>query len=338
MLTNKIEIKESLLKAGVSPQDAEMLAQQARPAVSLIPQAVKDEDSVPLGATKIGGRPDLPEGIEWPWRNAYPENANCMDKIRREAKKTVDEWRWGTPEQRVEYCEDAKRALYAAENAFPLSFIAQINFAEMWAAGELDDAMPREGILSLFYDLSAQPWGFDPKENVGFTVHYHPSATGLTRREIPEQLPWLHSWNMGLIYTVETKWKLSPLSYDTAQWDVLGISDGAIDLVGEWCEEQEYIPGHQVGGWPDAIQGDMQVECALVSAGHYCGSGDAYEAPELAPLRATATEWLLLAQIDSDNDDNGWMWGDCGRLYLWIKRSDLIARRFERAQLIQQCG
>lgn len=337
MFTNRDELEESLRDAGIDSKEAIILAQQARPAVLLKPQNVKDEDSVPPGVTKIGGRPDLPEGVDWPWRPAYPQDANGMEKLRREAKKSVDDWRFGSLSQRAEFCEEAKRRLHAAENRFPLSFIAQINFAEMWAAGDLDDAFPREGILSFFYDLSVQPWGYDPKENIGFAVLYHPSVDKLTRRAIPEQLPWLHDWNMGLIYTVEERWILSPLSYETQQWVASGLSDGAIDLVDEWGKDVGYYPGHQFSGWPDAIQGDMQVECALVSAGHYCGNGDAYNAPELAPVRATATEWLLLAQIDSDENDNGWMWGDCGRLYLWIKRSDLIARHFERVHLIQQC-
>ncbi|EFB1501318.1 DUF1963 domain-containing protein [Escherichia albertii] len=337
MFTSKTQIARSLIDAGVKPEEARTIAEHARSAVQLIPQHVKNEESVPLGVTKIGGKPDLPQGMEWPWRPAYPEDANCMAGFRERATRTVDEWHWGTPEQRMENCEYAKRELYAVENTFPLSFIAQINFAEMWATGEMDEDLPREGMLFLFYDLSVQPWGFDPKENVGFSVRYHSSGERLIRREIPEELPWLYNGDMGAIFTCDVAWKLSPLEYETAQWELSGLSDETGKMIYDWRLEHEDAPAHQVGGWSSAIQGDMQVKCALVSAGHYCGSGDVYEAPELALLRATATEWLLLAQIDSDENGDGWMWGDCGRLYLWIKRSDLIARRFERAQLIQQC-
>jgi len=31
------------------------------------------------------------------------------------------------------------------------------------------------------------------------------------------------------------------------------------------------------------------------------------------------------------------MWGDNGQLYVWIRREDLIARRFEAARFILQC-
>lgn len=166
MFTSKTQIERSLIDAGVKPEEARTIAEHASPAVQLHPQHVENEENVPLGVTKIGGKPDLPQGLEWPWRPAYPEDANCMASFRERAARTVDDW--GTSEYRMEICEYAKRELYAVENVFPLSFIAQINFAEIWAAGEMDEDLPREGMLFLFYDLCVQPWGFDPKENVGF--------------------------------------------------------------------------------------------------------------------------------------------------------------------------
>lgn len=52
----------------------------------------------------------------------------------------------------------------------------------------------------------------------------------------------------------------------------------------------------------------MQTQSALVEAGHYCGGSAAHKAPELAAIRAEATDWLLLAQIGSDDSDDGLMW------------------------------
>ena len=31
------------------------------------------------------------------------------------------------------------------------------------------------------------------------------------------------------------------------------------------------------------------------------------------------------------------MFGDCGRIYFYIRREDLLARRFDRAWLVLQC-
>jgi uncharacterized protein YwqG len=79
----------------------------------------------------------------------------------------------------------------------------------------------------------------------------------------------------------------------------------------------------------------MQSECALVAAGYGCGKWNSDDARAEA-ARATADEWLLLAQIGTDRGA-GIMWGDDGQLYLWIRRQDLVARRFEKARLILQC-
>jgi len=45
-----------------------------------------------------------------------------------------------------------------------------------------------------------------------------------------------------------------------------------------------------------------------------------------------STDLCLLLRVDSD-EAAGMMLGDVGRLYLWINRDDLAARRFDRATL-----
>ena len=63
-----------------------------------------DEGTIPLGESKIGGRPDLPKSISWATE------------------------------------EDGK----------PLSFIAQVNLAEV-SSYDVDNLLPRKGILYFFY-------------------------------------------------------------------------------------------------------------------------------------------------------------------------------------------
>jgi uncharacterized protein YwqG len=52
------------------------------------------------------------------------------------------------------------------ERPFPLTFIAQINFAEAWRAGPLDPDFPKSGLLSIFYDTLDEPWGFNPADQL----------------------------------------------------------------------------------------------------------------------------------------------------------------------------
>jgi uncharacterized protein YwqG len=90
-------------------------------------------------------------------------------------------------------------------------------------------------------------------------------------------------------------------------------------------------------GWPDLIQGPMQLECQLASNGVYVGNPWGYRDPQVQQLRAGERDWLLLLQIDTD-DEVGWMWGDVGRIYYWIREDDLHGGRFDKVWLAFQCG
>jgi uncharacterized protein YwqG len=96
---------------------------------------------------------------------------------------------------------------------------------------------------------------------------------------------------------------------------------------------------HHLMGHPQLVQGDMRAECQLAANGIYVGNPTGYESPRAKELAKTAAaEWQLLLQIDTDEDGPGWMWGDCGRIYYWIRKRDLAARAFEDGWLILQCG
>ena len=60
---------------------------------------------------------------------------------------------------------------------------------------------------------------------------------------------------------------------------------------------------------------------------------------ERSALRTPSVrEWKLLFQLDTvENGDFELMFGDCGRIYFYIRREDLAQRRFDRVWLIQQC-
>lgn len=96
---------------------------------------------VPLGASKIGGRPDLSYDTEWPVRDGRP-----------------------------------------------LSFLAQINLSELPLI-DCDSAIARSGLLSFFYDVVEQPWGYDPKDVGSWRIHYADTLRNLERRISPSELP-----------------------------------------------------------------------------------------------------------------------------------------------------
>ncbi len=110
----------------------------------------------------------------------------------------------------------------------------------------------------------------------------------------------------------------------------------------DWCDKMDFaINQHRMLGYSQPNQeGDMRLECQLVSNGLYCGDGSGYIDPRADALAAGASDWRLLLQIDTDDTEGsgpGWGWVDCGRLYLMIRNEDLRAQTFDRSWLILQC-
>jgi uncharacterized protein YwqG len=83
-------------------------------------------------------------------------------------------------------------------------------------------------------------------------------------------------------------------------------------------------------GYPDQLQDDMQLQCALASNG--IRSLDDPRAPEAISEKA---DWLLLLQVDSD-ENAGIRWGSFGMIDYWIKVKDMQARDFNRTWLVLQ--
>jgi uncharacterized protein YwqG len=90
---------------------------------------------------------------------------------------------------------------------------------------------------------------------------------------------------------------------------------------------------HQVGGYPQAIQGDVWTECEMISRGHI----DSTDQQLWEQAAASAHRWKLLLQFDTD-DDLQVMWGDAGTFYFCICEDDLRAGRFDQVCSTMQCG
>ena len=321
---NISEIEQALLAALGDEAAAKQLAQQARPGVWLQTGRVEREAQIALGSTKLGGCPDLPVGASWPLRPAYPDAAS-----------------------RGQYPRASERPFQTRlHSEFPLNFLAQINFAQLHAAADLGEDWPRQGLLSIFYDLTEQPWGHSPADAVGLKLFYSDEAAGpLQRLPQPEALQALPAhWHMAPLQC-SLHACVTPLPVAAAEWkqQAQRLERDVQDSYADWCEAEaepavngESWACHHAGGWPTPIQGDMQTQCALVAAGLDSGKGEHWCDPATQVVRDGARDWLLLLQIGSD-EKSTINWGDEGQLYLWIRREDLRARRFDQAQLVLQC-
>ena len=54
-----------------------------------------------------------------------------------------------------------------------IDFLLQINLAEA-SPFDQTESLPKSGLLSFFYDLKEQPWGYDPKQLNGFRIALPP--------------------------------------------------------------------------------------------------------------------------------------------------------------------
>lgn len=308
LFTSPEQLRDALAAANLSPDSVAVITSLAQPAFQLVTEEIPADWHSPNGASRLGGTPDLPPGSAWPWRPGYVGVRQVLDE----------------PD----------------DQPAPLSFLAQLDFADLAAAGTLPDVpLPTSGRLQLYYDLQRMPWGFDPAERIGVHVAYDDSpVSALSRTQPPSELfalgdeAILHEQMLRPQVIVST-----PSPYAHAVRSRLAEPD--IEALDEWYGEFWDLPewnSHQVGGWPHQVQGEMPLDVALLAAGHYTGNIDVYrDEAAMAAAEADAPNWVLLWQLASE--DPWFMWGDEGFLYLWIRRDDLAARRFDDTVLILQC-
>lgn len=219
----------------------------------------------------------------------------------------------------------------------PLSFVCQINFAQV-SPYDLDGKLPGRGMLYLFYDysLDGMPWGFDPNDADGKKVlFYDGDPAELERKSAPHDLD-----ENGCLFgaaTLRFESTLELPALESSHGSLLELSADEKERCWDFLDETSEVEINKILGHSDNIQGSMELECELVSHGLYCGNSSGYKEGRAKGLDKNTAHWNLLLQIDS-NDDLNMMWGDCGRLYLWITDEALAARDFEQSWLILQCG
>ena len=227
---------------------------------------------------------------------------------------------------------DSKSFSWPESNGKPMAFLAQIDLAEI--AGQCQyDWLNDKGLLLFFYDVYEMPWGFDPKDRGKWRVIYQECADALA--EFPPALDEEARIKEAFVRAERTE--ILP-DFDDPSVAGLNLSRKEANLYGEImdaaCMQQ---PLHQVGGFPAPVQGNyMALEAQLASNGIYVGTPKGYKCAEAKALEEGAKNWRLLFQFDSDGDLDI-MWGDCGRLYFWVRQEQSKRNQFENCWLVLQC-
>ncbi len=263
---------------------------------------VPAQGKLAVGASKFGGRPDVPADFIWP---VFETDTREDDQVKER----------------------------------PLAFLAQFDCAQL-APLDPEGLLPKEGVLSFFYELESQRWGYDPKDAGCARVFWFegPLAPAEFPAELEEdfRLPEMAAQLSGATDAPDFQDACPALEYPWTANDYRIFDQARRELGMDYPANRS-----QLLGWPDIIQNNMTLQCELISRGYYLGgSWEKIPLEERSALRTPSVrDWQLLFQLDTvENGDFELMFGDCGRIYFYIRREDLAQRRFDRVWLIQQCS
>ncbi len=254
-----------------------------------------------LGGTRFGGKPDVPKDFVWP---RYEGHSVPKEKAKDR----------------------------------PLSFLVQLNCEEL-AGCDTEHLLPDHGVLSFFYEMVSQRWGYDPKDKGCAKVYWFPDVSALSEVDFPADLEEDFRYPIKEIKMKNHKSYPAPedfplLNYDPVKRD---IYEDMLEKEGDKVEEDRT----QLLGWPTVIQGSMFAECELASKGYYLGNGWDHVPEDVKEkaLTKASEDWQLLLQLSSldEGEEEVLMFGDCGKIYFFIKKEDLKKRNFDSIWLVLQC-
>ncbi|MBR6916927.1 MAG: DUF1963 domain-containing protein [Clostridia bacterium] len=264
----------------------------------------RSKNPLSADASRIGGRPALPDGFVWP---TYTGKAYDDDE----------------PVER------------------PLAFLAQINLKDT-APLDKDGLLPESGMLSFFYELETEKWGYEPDDKGSARVFYFPDVSALTVFDFPEELN--DDYRLPE-YELKFELKIS-VPYEDADEFEECLCEELCEFDYDSDDLESFLDDNELYSWgnskllgnPFIIQDSMEEECETVTRGYGCGEpGDSagISKEEIDDIEEKSADWILLFQMSGIDDKLSF--GDDGNIYFWIRKQDLADRDFSKVWLILQC-
>lgn len=294
-------VREMIRASDIPAEVATALQDSLRYSIRLHTSLASDGE-LALGATKIGGQPDLPHDMPWP--------------------------RWhGAPVDFLAQIRLSDIVAYDPDGELPhegmLSF-----FFDYTHWGEL--GREKEGPLAtvLFFPedapLERQSW----PETLPMRERYAPLAVTSFSRDVtaPDfQSPIIEQFG----YTLNSLYPPHDMSEHAVTARRIEDIILGIDAYLHEIQDSRGVV-HRLLGYGDAIQGSVESRWLWLVRQIAATTS---ELPAFSAIQAT--DWRLLLQVDSDV--NGMTWGDVGRIYFGLPRGVLAVRDFSGVYAELQC-
>lgn len=294
MITTLTELREQIRHFNLERLE-EQLVRLAAPCIYITRTPVDSMDALPIGASRLGGLPDLPADFAWKYYEGKP-----------------------------------------------LTFIAQFRFADL-APYDVENVLPRDGMLYFFYEMDSQPWGIYDERDGWAVVYVDDARVPLVRTPHPTHPTFeLKQGRIDALppHSITFVRGISLLDFPYEKNQYYGITfqnRDEEDTHSKLLTSLRPKLAHQILGYPWLEQADAREGC-IISRQPYEQRPQYPKTPEGQAMRIEQIEsWQLLFQIDTDNSLDV-MWGDVGKLYICIPNASLAARRFEDCWMVLQCG
>ena len=262
---------------------------------------IAKKEKYKLGASRFGGKPDVPPDFIWPTYEGESYDNVVKDR--------------------------------------PLTFLAQFNCEEL-AQFDKEHLLPDHGLLSFFYETDTQCWGYDPKDKGSARVYWFEDISALSAANFPVDMEEDFKFPMVKIKmdskTSYPSWQdFSEMIPDEDDDDAFGVAWE--ELTGEDPDDRSQLLGWpdviQNSMFEECDLVSQGYCLGNPENWNRIPKGIRQKAEETARDRL-----VLLFQMDTvEGDDFELMFGDCGYIYFYITKEDLAARRFDRIWLILQC-
>ena len=286
MFNSYEHLKEQIYAFGLTEYEASII-RSAKPAIKINRERA-NEDDILIGASKLGGNPDLPPDFIWPYWGDKPLTFIGQFNLSEVANAPI-------------YNEVVQqKTLFALDT---LSFNRPIDLYDF----------PDEGRLYFFYDADVQPW-YDRKDS--YLVHYIPDElVKLERRSHPIQqgvyslIKALHPHRISFdvrpslsfdCYLDEMRISIPdyPTRFNKNQKDNW---DSLFDLwFAGWVSE--FKPYHYFLGHAIPIQGSVERHAVIDTKNLTATPRNPWRDADgnLVDVHEEATQWQFLFQIDTD--------------------------------------